>query len=140
MNLKLLLVDDESLARSRMRTLLGDCTAPAVDPPAEAANAAEAMEQLRRHHFDAVLLDVHMPGADGLALAQVLRGLPEPPAVVFVTAHAEHAVAAFELEALDYLTKPVRLERLQTALLKVERRLEHLTTDGRCGGAELGRR
>jgi two-component system response regulator AlgR len=70
-----------------------------------------------------VLLDVHMPGADGLALAQTLRRMPQPPAVVFVTAHAEHAVAAFELDAVDYLTKPVRLERLQTALQKVERLL-----------------
>jgi two-component system, LytTR family, response regulator AlgR len=71
--------------------------------------------------FDAVLLDIHMPGADGLALAQALRALPKPPAIVFVTAHSEHAVAAFELEAVDYLTKPVRLERLQLALQKVER-------------------
>jgi two-component system, LytTR family, response regulator AlgR len=62
-----------------------------------------------------------MPGADGVALAQALRALPDPPAIVFVTAHAEHAVAAFELEAVDYLTKPVRLERLQSALQKVER-------------------
>ena len=62
-----------------------------------------------------------MPGTDGLALARILRRLPSPPAVVFVTAHAEHAVQAFELEAVDYLTKPVRLERLQQALQKVER-------------------
>jgi two-component system response regulator AlgR len=62
-----------------------------------------------------------MPGADGLTLAQALRALPHPPALVFVTAHAEHAVQAFELEAVDYLTKPVRLERLQQALQKVER-------------------
>ena len=62
-----------------------------------------------------------MPGPDGLALAQTLRALPRPPAVVFVTAHTEHAVQAFELEAVDYLTKPVRLERLQVALQKVER-------------------
>jgi two-component system response regulator AlgR len=66
---------------------------------------------------------VHMPGADGLALAKVLRGLPHAPMVVFVTAHAEHAVSAFELEAVDYLTKPVRLERLQTALQRIERSL-----------------
>ena len=79
------------------------------------------MELLQRLRFDVVLLDIHMPGADGLALAQALRSLPQPPAVVFVTAHAEHAVAAFELDAVDYLTKPVRLERLQTALQKVER-------------------
>jgi two-component system response regulator AlgR len=79
------------------------------------------MELLQRLRFDAVLLDIHMPGADGLALAQALRSLPQPPAVVFVTAYAEHAVAAFELEAVDYLTKPVRIERLQVALQKVER-------------------
>jgi two-component system response regulator AlgR len=70
---------------------------------------------------DVLLLDIHMPGADGLTLATALRTLPQPPAVVFVTAHAEHAVQAFELEAADYLTKPVRLERLQQALQKVER-------------------
>ena len=119
--LQLLVVDDETLARARLRTLLGDCKAPPATVAAEAANATQAMELLRRQDFDAVLLDIHMPGADGLALAQALRGLPRPPAVVFVTAHAEHAVAAFELEAADYLTKPVRLERLQVALQKVER-------------------
>jgi two-component system response regulator AlgR len=131
MGLKMLLVDDEPLARSRMRTLLADCKSPAAEVAAEAANAAQAMEHLRRQTFDAVLLDIHMPGADGLALAQVLRTLPEPPAVVFVTAYAEHAVAAFELEAIDYLTKPVRLERLQAALARLER-----AGPGRAGGTE----
>lgn len=121
MTLQVLIVDDETLARSRLRTLLADCTAPAASVGGEAANATMAMEMLRRMPFDAALLDVHMPGADGLALAQALRNLPNPPSVVFVTAHAEHAVAAFELEAVDYLTKPVRLERLQAALQKVER-------------------
>lgn len=121
MTLKVLLVDDEALARARLRTLLAECDAPAAVPAGEAANAAQAMELLLRQPVDAVLLDIHMPGADGLALAQALRGMPRPPAVVFVTAYAEHAVAAFELEALDYLTKPVRLERLQAALQKVQR-------------------
>jgi two-component system, LytTR family, response regulator AlgR len=87
----------------------------------EAANAAQAIELLRQGQFDLVLLDIHMPGADGLTLASTLRTLANPPAVVFVTAHAEHAVQAFELEAVDYLTKPVRLERLQAALQKVAR-------------------
>ena len=96
MGLKMLLVDDEPLARSRMRTLLADCKSPAAEVAGEAANAAQAMEQLRRQAFDGVLLDIHMPGADGLALAQLLRTLPDPPAVVFVTAYAEHAVTAFE--------------------------------------------
>jgi two-component system, LytTR family, response regulator AlgR len=121
MSLQVLVVDDEALARSRLKTLLGDCASPAVTVAGEAGNAAQAMDLLRRLAFDAVLLDIHMPGADGLALAQALRALPQAPAIVFVTAHAEHAVAAFELEAVDYLTKPVRLARLQLALQKVER-------------------
>jgi len=121
MSLRILVVDDEPLARSRMRTLLAGCTSPEVVLAGEAGTAAQAMEELRRQPVDAVLLDIRMPGADGLALAQALRGLPWPPAVVFVTAHAEHAVTAFELEAVDYLTKPVRQERLQVALQKVER-------------------
>jgi two-component system, LytTR family, response regulator AlgR len=121
MTLQVLLVDDEPLARSRLRTLLADCGAPGAVVGGEAGNAAQAMELLQRLSFDAVLLDVHMPGADGLVLARALQSLPQAPAVVFVTAHAEHAVAAFEIEAVDYLTKPVRLERLQVALQKVER-------------------
>jgi two-component system response regulator AlgR len=131
MGLKMLLVDDEPLARSRLRTLLADCKSPLAEVAAEAANAAQAMEHLRRQSFDGVLLDIHMPGADGLALAQVLRTLPEAPTVVFVTAYAEHAVTAFELEAADYLTKPVRLERLQAALARVEK-----ARQGRAGGPE----
>ena len=124
MTLMALIVDDEALARSRLRTLLGDCKAPGVRIGGEAGNATEAVELLRRQLFDVALLDIHMPGADGLALAQTIRTLASPPAVVFVTAHAEHAVHAFELEAVDYLTKPVRLERLQAALQKVERMIE----------------
>jgi two-component system response regulator AlgR len=119
--LKVLIVDDEALARARLRTLLGDCSAPAASIGGEAANAAQAVDWLRRERFDAVLLDIRMPGADGIVLAQTLRAMPDGPSVVFVTAHSEHAVQAFEVEAADYLTKPVRLERLQAALLKVER-------------------
>jgi two-component system, LytTR family, response regulator AlgR len=119
--LRVLIVDDEVLARARLRTLLGDCKSPAVLIEGEAANATQAIEQLRRQPVDVVLLDIHMPGADGMTLAATLRTLPQAPAVVFVTAHAEHAVQAFELEAVDYLTKPVRLERLQQALQKIER-------------------
>jgi two-component system, LytTR family, response regulator AlgR len=119
--LNLLLVDDEALARSRLRTLLGDCTAPAAVVAGEAGDAVQAMGALQRQAFDAVLLDIHMPGADGLALAGFIARLPRPPAVVFVTAHAGHAVQAFDLDAVDYLTKPVRLQRLQQALQKVER-------------------
>jgi two-component system response regulator AlgR len=122
MTMQVLIVDDEPLARSRMRTLLAGCDSPAVVVAGEAASAAQAMDLLARTAFDAVFLDVQMPGADGVTLARKLREMARPPAVVFVTAHAEHAVAAFELEAVDYLTKPVRLERLQAALAKVGRR------------------
>ena len=121
MGLHILIVDDETLARQRLRTLLADCTAPAIGSVTEAAHATEAMERLQHGTVDVVLLDIHMPGMDGISFAQALAALPQPPAVVFVTAHAEHAVAAFELDAVDYLTKPVRLERLQQALQKTER-------------------
>lgn len=121
MTLKVLVVDDEALARARLRTLLGDCAAPAALVAGEAADAVQAMTALHRESFDVVLLDIRMPGLDGMALAQSIAALPQPPAVVFVTAHSEHAVQAFELEVIDYLTKPVRLERLQQALQKVER-------------------
>lgn len=123
MTLRVLVVDDEALARARLRTLLGQCSAPAASVAAEAANAAQALECLQRQPVDVALIDIHMPGADGLTLARTMGTLPNPPAVVFVTAYAEHAVQAFELEAVDYLTKPVRLERLQAALQKVERSL-----------------
>jgi two-component system response regulator AlgR len=124
MSLQVLIVDDEPLARARLRTLLGDCDSPSAIAAAEAGNAQEALDKLTRGQFDAVLLDVHMPGADGLTLARELRALPQPPAIVFVTAHAEHAVQAFELDAVDYLTKPVRQQRLQDALRKAERHLQ----------------
>src|SRR5450830_1441492 len=121
MTLRLLLVDDESLARTRLRSLLGDCRQPDAVVVGEAANAVQAIELLQHHEVDAVLADIHIPGMDGLSLVQTLRGRPQAPPVVFVTAYAEHAVQAFELEAVDYLTKPVRLERLQAALQKIER-------------------
>jgi two-component system response regulator AlgR len=88
---------------------------------AEATNAMQALAMVQHHPVDVALIDIHMPGADGLTLARALGALERAPALIFVTAHAEHALDAFELEAVDYLTKPVRLERLQQALQKVER-------------------
>ena len=121
MTIRVLIVDDEALARLRLRTLLADCTAPTARVEAEAATATQALAYLQRQSVDVALIDIHMPGIDGLTLVSMLRALPNPPAVMFVTAYAEHAVKAFELEAVDYLTKPVRLERLQAALQKIER-------------------
>ncbi|WP_295988979.1 LytTR family DNA-binding domain-containing protein [uncultured Variovorax sp.] len=124
MSLRTLIVDDEALARSRMRTLLRDCNSPAAEVVAEAAQGEEALQQLGTLALDLVLLDVHMPGVDGIEVARTLRSRADAPAVVFVTAHASHAVTAFDLDAVDYLTKPVRAERLQQALQKVERLLK----------------
>ena len=124
MTLRVLIVDDEALARSRLRTLLGDCRGPDAVVAAEAADAVQTMRLLAQQPFDLMLLDIRMPGMDGMTLARTLREQDKAPAVVFVTAHAEHAVQAFDLEAIDYLTKPVKLERLQQALQKVERHLK----------------
>jgi len=121
MTLRILIVDDEALARTRLKSLLADCSAPGALVVGEASNAADALHGVRQQKVDVVLADIHMPGTDGLSLARTLRALPNPPLLVFVTAYAEHAVQAFEIEAVDYLTKPVRLERLQVALQKVER-------------------
>ncbi|WP_342131643.1 LytR/AlgR family response regulator transcription factor [Hydrogenophaga sp. OTU3427] len=121
MTLKVLLVDDEALARMRLRDLLADCSEPAATVVGEAAQAQQALDFLGAQACDLVLLDIHMPGMDGLKLAQAIRSLAAPPAVVFVTAHAEHALQAFDLEAVDYLTKPVRRDRLQQALAKALR-------------------
>ena len=122
----ILIVDDESLARMRLRTLLGDAALQSqssyrLEEAADAQQALTLLQRTDREPFALVFLDIHMPGLDGLELARAIRTLPLPPAIVFVTAHASHAVQAFELDAVNYLTKPVRLERLLQALNKVER-------------------
>jgi two-component system, LytTR family, response regulator AlgR len=125
MPLNVMVVDDEHLARSRIKTLLADCPEPPCLLEAEAADAMEAMAKLRGAAVDVVLLDIHMPGADGLQLARELRKIRPELAIIFVTAHAEHAVDAFDLDVTDYLTKPVRAERLQKALQKALQKKEH---------------
>jgi two-component system response regulator AlgR len=120
--LRVLIVDDEELARLRLRSLLSDIADPPSTVVGEAAHAAQALQLLPHTTADLVLLDIGLPGENGLQLARRLGASPGSPAVVFVTAHAEHALAAFDLEAVDYLTKPVRLERLQAALQRVAQR------------------
>jgi two-component system, LytTR family, response regulator AlgR len=122
--LKVLIVDDEDLARLRMRSLLADCASPAAEVAGEAGSAAEALHWLSTNYADLVLLDINMPGLDGLQLAERLRASRHPPRIVFVTAHANHALKAFEIDAVDYLTKPVRRARLQEALVRVAQRLD----------------
>jgi two-component system, LytTR family, response regulator AlgR len=118
--LKLLIVDDEPLARLRLRSLLDALRSDGFEcEVTEAGNADEALQALRDQAVDAVLLDIGLPGRNGLKLADAMKALPQPPAVIFVTAHAEHALRAFELQALDYLTKPVRRERLLAALQRL---------------------
>jgi two-component system response regulator AlgR len=121
--LRVLVVDDEELARLRLKSLVGECDEPSAVVVGEAANAAQALVWLATRSCDLLLLDVQMPGRDGTQLAAELRLRTPAPAIVFVTANAEHALKAFDLEAVDYLTKPVKRERLQAALRRVAQRL-----------------
>jgi two-component system response regulator AlgR len=118
--MNVLLIDDEPLARSRLRRLLTELPETAQAVVDEAADAAEAWALLRAQRFDVLLLDIQMPGQSGMQLARRLAGDPgmHHPAIVFVTAHEEHALDAFGVSALDYLTKPVRRERLAQAMGK----------------------
>src|SRR4051794_871077 len=117
--IRVFIADDETPARERLRELLQDIATDLPNAVAgEARNGLEALERLPASNAQVLLLDIRMPGMDGLELARHLTGLENAPAVVFVTAHDRHAVEAFELNALDYLLKPVRAERLAAALKK----------------------
>lgn len=126
--MKLLIVDDEEPARLRLRALLQALPELDATVVGEAGDAAAATALLQTTPADALLLDIGLPGRSGLQLAEALRALPSPPALIFVTAHENHALRAFELEAVDYLTKPVRRERLLSALQRVQSRLAAGTT------------
>jgi two-component system response regulator AlgR len=118
--LRVFIVDDEPLARERMKSLLADVSAEVTARVVgEARNGIEAIERLPETGANVMLLDIQMPGMGGLEVARHLTLLPEAPAIIFVTAHERHALEAFELNALDYLMKPVRSERLVAALRKV---------------------
>jgi two-component system, LytTR family, response regulator AlgR len=124
--LSVMVVDDEPLARSRIKILLADCPDPPCILEAEAGEAMEAMAKLREHVIDVILLDIHMPGADGLQLARELRRIRPELSIIFVTADPQHAVEAFDLDVTDYLTKPVRAERLHKALQKARQNIDRL--------------
>lgn len=107
---RVLIADDEPLARERLRMLLAEH--PQVQVIGEAENGQQVLQQCEQWHPDLVLLDIAMPGVDGLETARLLRQCQPQPAVVFCTAYDQHALSAFDAAALDYLMKPVRPERL----------------------------
>ncbi len=136
--MKCLIVDDEALARERLRRMLQELAG--VETCAEAANGRQALELAAAAAPEVVLLDIRMPGMDGLETARHLAGLQHPPAVIFTTAYGDHALEAFEAQAVDYLLKPIHPERLQQALKKA-RHLSRAQLDGlQQGEAGAGRR
>jgi two-component system, LytTR family, response regulator AlgR len=114
--IKLIIADDEAPARNRLRELLGDM--PDVNIMAEAKNGHEALNLANEYQPNIVLLDIRMPSMDGVEAAQHLQKMTKPPAIIFTTAYDSYALQAFDLNAVDYLLKPIRFERLQTAIHK----------------------
>jgi two-component system response regulator AlgR len=119
MNLRVLIVDDEPPARERLRSMLVE--AGEYEIAGEAGNGVEALDMVDKLTPDILLLDVRMPGIDGLEVARQLATQPEPPAIIFTTAFDEYALQAFESEAIAYLLKPIRAEKLRAALAKAGR-------------------
>ena len=120
--LKAMIVDDEAPARSELRYLLEETGR--VDGISEASSAREAVEKLMEGRPDVMFLDISMPKTSGMQLAEALHKLKNPPAVVFVTAYSEYALDAFEVDAVDYLMKPVEQDRLARALDKVQAKIK----------------
>ena len=117
--MRALIVDDEPLARERMAALLADIDG--IEIVGEAGNGRDALEAIGRLAPDVLLLDIRMPVMDGIEVARHLAALADAPAVIFCTAYGDHAIDAFEANAVDYLLKPVRAERLAAALAKAKR-------------------
>jgi two-component system response regulator AlgR len=114
-----LIVDDEKLARERLRELLTEIGGHTI--VGEAMNGNEAVERTTELNPDVLLMDIRMPGMDGLEAAMHLMGLENPPSVIFTTAYDQHALNAFEVNAVDYLLKPIRKDRLAAALDKAHK-------------------
>jgi two-component system LytT family response regulator len=144
MRLRALIADDEPLARERMRFLLSRLDG--VEVAGECRNGREVLQELKQNRPDVLFLDIQMPGMSGLELIEQI-GPAQMPVTVFVTAHHHYAVQAFEVHALDYLTKPVEAERLQATLVRVRGRvasqtalLTHEQLQLALAGLERGRR
>jgi two-component system, LytTR family, response regulator LytT len=116
--LRAIIVDDEAPARSELKFLLDELGS--VDVVAEAASVREAIEKLKEYQCEVMFLDINMPEANGLQLANALQHLRYPPAIVFVTAYSEFALDAFKVNAIDYLVKPVESDRLAQAVARVK--------------------
>lgn len=114
--LNILIADDEAPARNRLKELLAET--PDVSIIAEAKNGKEALELCSENRPDLVLLDIRMPKMDGIEAAGHLQKIEPPPAIIFTTAYDSYAMQAFDIHAVDYLLKPIRLERLQSAISK----------------------
>jgi len=114
--LKILIADDEAPALNRLRELLADMSA--INIIAEAKNGLDALHLVNDYRPDIVLLDIRMPRMDGIEAAQHLQKMDYPPAIIFTTAFDSYAMQAFDMQAVDYLLKPIRLERLQAAMGK----------------------
>lgn len=117
--MRVLLVDDEALALDRLRTFFGDIEG--VEVVGQARDGDEALAEIQRLHPDLVILDIQMPGRNGLRAAAELKIEPRPE-IVFVTAHEHYAPDAFDVDAADYLLKPVRFDRLRQAVDRARRR------------------
>src|SRR5262249_47603760 len=116
---RILIADDEAPARQRLRSLLDECReAFALAIVDEARTGREALDVINREKVDIVLLDIRMPEMDGLETARHIAGMVQPPAIIFTTAFDNYAIKAFEVNAIDYLLKPIRRERLLVALGK----------------------
>ena len=115
--LKILIVDDESLARDRLRSIIEELDAGQII--GEANNGQQALEVIQKEDPDIVLMDIRMPGMDGIEAAKHVTNLEHPPAVIFTTAYGDYALDAFDAHAMDYLLKPIRKERLQEAITRV---------------------
>jgi two-component system response regulator AlgR len=130
--MKILIIDDEHLARQRLRQVIDELGV--ANEILEGGNGEQALELCQQHQPDIVLLDIRMPGMDGIEAAQHIMKLETPPAIIFTTAYDEYALSAFDSHAVDYLLKPIRKERLAEALESAKRltkvQMQNLNVEG----------
>lgn len=117
--MKVLIVDDEAPARDRLLHMVSSIDS--METSGQASNGLEAVRMVQDSHPDVVLMDIRMPGMDGLEAARHLSEMDEPPAIIFTTAYSEHALEAYDANAVDYLVKPIRQEKLEKSLAKARK-------------------